>query len=78
MKKKLEGKNKWETRDFVVTSQRVLNLKKSNIQRQIPIENIQALTQCDVKEESQFIIHIKDDYDQHAVAERRDEIFKFI
>lgn len=63
----------------MLTNQKLYNVKKTELQRTIGIENIKALTKSlDPKRATSFIVHVKSEYDYQFDSEQRDDIFKQI
>ena len=54
-------------------------MKKAELKRTIPIENISALTKSlDPKRSTTFIVHVSKEYDYQFDSDKRDEIFEQI
>lgn len=66
-----------QERIFVVTENAIYNIKKKTVQRRIPIDKLEALTISTMS--SEFVIHIKDEYDYRLLSfERRQDIIESI
>ena len=63
----------------MLTNQKLYNVKKTELQRTIALENIKALTKSlDPKRATSFIVHVKSEYDYQFDSEQRDDIFNQI
>ena len=68
----------WQKRQLQLTTYRLLNLNGNFVNRNIPIEKIQALTKSTQENNKNFIIHIEDDYDSVFKCEDRDDLVESI
>ena len=56
----------------------MINLKRSDFQRAIPIPQIDFLTKKRKEKKLKFGVHIDGEYDYKIVCERRDELFLLV
>lgn len=68
-----------QERTLLLTNKKLYNVKKTEMQRAIALENIKALTKSqDPKRATSFIVHVASEYDYQFDSEQRDDIFKQI
>ena len=60
---------------MLLTNKNLYNIKKSAVQRRIYNDAIKAVTKVTKKNNKQFVIHIKNEYDYMYESEFRKEIF---
>lgn len=66
-----------QERSLVLTDNAIYNLKRNDIQRRIPYEKLESITKS--KLSSEFVLHIKDEYDYRFLSfNRRNEIIEKI
>jgi hypothetical protein len=59
----------------MLTNLNLYNIKKDQIQRKIAISSVKAVTKSTKKNNSEFVIHVKNEYDYRFESSNRDEIF---
>jgi len=69
--------NKWgmkQERDLLLTTEKIYNIKKKEVQRPISIKSIMACTKSVNAKELEFIIHVKNEYDYQFICQAREEL----
>jgi len=67
-----------QERTIVVTNQNVYNFHKKKIRRHVNIKDLAGLTKALNEKSSEFVIHVKNDYDyrmESSNRELRDKLF---
>lgn len=59
-----------------MTNHYLYNIKKTEVQRRIAIKSIKSVTKSTLPSNTQFIIHIKNEYDYMFESDFRKEIFE--
>ena len=67
-----------QDRTLLLTNQNLYNVKKDQIKRKIDINSIKAVTLSTKKDHSEFVVHIKSEYDYRYESDYRREIFDAI
>ena len=70
--------NRWnmkQERTFLLTNQYLYNIKKSEVQRRIAVNSIKGVTKSLLANNTQFVIHIQNEYDYMFESDSRKEIF---
>lgn len=66
-----------QERTFVVTVGAIYNIRKTSVQRRIPLEKLEALSLSTLS--SEFVLHVRDSYDYRMSSfERRKEIVEIL
>ena len=55
-----------------MTNHSLYNIKKDNIQRKIGVVSIKALTKSSKKDNLEFVVHIKNEYDYRFESDYRE------
>lgn len=69
--------NKWgmkQERDLLLTTEKLYNIKKKEVQRSIPIKHMLACTKSTAAKEQEFVVHVKSEYDYQFICPARDEL----
>lgn len=74
--KKYNRFNMKQDRTLLLTNSNLYNLKGSQVQRRINISSIKAATKSLKADNSQFIVHVKSEYDYQFESDFRKEIFE--
>ena len=67
--------NRWgmkQERTLLLTNHSLYNIKKDNIQRKIGVVSIKALTKSSKKDNLEFVVHIKNEYDYRFESDYRE------
>jgi len=64
-----------QTRDLLLTTQHIANVKDHQFQRRINLKSITAMTKSTENNNNEFICHVKDEYDYRFTCEKREELF---
>jgi len=70
--------NRWgmkQERTLLLTNQNLYNIKKDQVQRRISVDSIKAVTKSTKQDNTQFIVHVKNEYDYQFESDFRKEIF---
>lgn len=68
-----------QERTLMLTTLKLYNVKKTELQRTIHLDSVKALTMSlDAKRADSFIVHVQSEYDYQFDSSSRDEIFKQI
>ena len=68
-----------QERDLLLTTERIYNIKKKDVQRQIEISSIQACTKSkEGGKDPEFVIHVHNEYDYQFICPARDELITSI
>ena len=68
----------WQNRDFLLTTQRLINLNGTDLKRSIEITKIAALTKnIQAGNKTEFVVHVQGEYDYRFDSPKREEIFNF-
>ena len=67
-----------QTRNFMITSQRIWNLEKEELKRDIQLGKMLAITKSTKKGNNDFIIHVSDEYDYKFSSDVREEIIEVL
>jgi hypothetical protein len=73
--------NRWgmkQERTLLLTNLNLFNIKKDQIQRRIYLSSVKALTKSMNPNNSQFIVHVRSEYDYMYESDFRKEIFDAI
>jgi len=73
--------NRWgmrQDRFLLLTNQYLYNIKKDNVQRKISIGSIKAMTKSTKEDNTEFIVHVRSEYDYHFECDKRTEIFNAV
>ena len=73
--------NRWgmkQERTLLLTNQNLYNIKKDQVQRRINIQSVKAVTKSTNSNNTQFIVHVKSEYDYMYESDFRKEIFDAI
>ena len=66
----------WQNRDFLLTTQRLINLNGTDLKRSIEITKIAALTKnIQAGNKTEFVVHVQGEYDYRFDSPKREEIF---
>lgn len=66
-----------QERTLVITAGAVYNIRKTSVQRRIPLEKLEAMTLSNMS--SEFVFHVKDNYDYRMSSfEKRKEIVEIV
>ena len=61
-----------QERTLLLTNHSLYNIKKDAIQRKIGIMSVKSLTKSTKKENTEFVVHIKNEYDYRYESDYRD------
>lgn len=64
-----------QERYLLLTTHKLCNVKKREFQREIKINNINAMSKPQDPENKEFVCHVKDEYDYRFVCENREDLF---
>jgi len=67
-----------QTRNLLLTTQHLANVKDHEFQRRIAIKSIKAMTKSTQLNNNEFIVHVKDEYDYRFNCEKREELFEHL
>lgn len=63
-----------QQRYFLITNEKVYNIKKTKIKRSIPINNLSGITKNLQGSKREFTLHVNSEYDYRFQSDKRDEI----
>jgi len=61
-----------QERTLLLSNQSLYNIKKDAIQRKIGIASVKSLTKSTKKDNLEFVVHIKNEYDYRFESDYRD------
>jgi hypothetical protein len=64
-----------QERNLILTTNQIANIKGKGFQRSIRVQTIRALSRSTVKNDFDFIVHVKDEYDYRFICEDRELLF---
>lgn len=67
-----------QERYFIVTSEKIYNIKKNKIKRSILINDLSGLTKTLRGTRNEFTLHVNKEYDYRFASERREEIIRVL
>ena len=59
---------------MLLTTEKIYNIKKKEIQRSINIKAVQAFTKNKDSKDLEFVVHVKNEYDYQFICPARDEL----
>jgi len=59
-----------------LTTEKLCNVKKNEFQRVIKIANVRGVTKSTTKDNWEFVVHVRDEYDYRFICQVRDELFE--
>lgn len=65
-----------QDRFLLLTTDKLANVKKTEFQRSIKIPNILGVTKSTSKDNFEFVVHVRDEYDYRFMCNVRDELFE--
>jgi len=63
-----------QQRYFLITNEKVYNIKKTKIKRSIPLSNLSGITKNLQGSKREFTLHVNSEYDYRFQSDKRDEI----
>lgn len=60
---------------MLLSTDKLCNVKKTEFQRSIKIPNILGVTKSTSRDNFEFVVHVKDEYDYRFMCNVRDELF---
>lgn len=67
-----------QQRYFLITNEKIYNIKKTKIKRSIVINNLSGITKNLNGSKKEFTLHVNTEYDYRFTSDRRDEIMNII
>ena len=67
-----------QERMFIVTTERLYNLKKNKLKRFININKLNGLSKTMQAGKNEFAIHVQGEYDYRFICDRRDEVIEIL
>jgi Unconventional myosin tail, actin- and lipid-binding len=67
-----------QDRYFIVTTEKIYNLKKSKIKRSIAINDLSGISKTLKGTRNEFTLHVNKEYDYRFMSERREEIIHIL
>ena len=64
-----------QTRNLLLTTHHLANVKEHNFQRRIALKSIVSMTKSTEANNFEFICHVKNEYDYRFTCEKREELF---
>jgi len=64
-----------QTRNLLLTTHNLANVKEHQFQRRIGLRSITAMTKSTESGNNEFICHVKNEYDYRFTADKREELF---
>ena len=64
-----------QSRNLLLTTHNLANVKDHEFQRKIGLRTIKAMTKSTELNNNEFICHVKDEYDYRFVCDKREELF---
>jgi hypothetical protein len=76
--KKINMYNWTQERYFIVTSEKIYNIKKAKIKRSILLADLSGITKSLRGTRNEFTLHVNKEYDYRFMSERREEIIRVL
>ena len=67
-----------QTRNFLLTTHQICNVKDKAFQRSIRLSKVMGLTKSTEANNKEFVVHVKGEYDYRFICEMREEMFEHI
>jgi hypothetical protein len=67
-----------QERYFIVTSEKIYNIKKAKIKRSILLADLSGITKSLRGTRNEFTLHVNKEYDYRFMSERREEIIRVL
>lgn len=67
-----------QTRNLLLTTHQILNVKERVFQRNIRLQKVMALSKSTEAGNKEFVVHVKGEYDYRFICDQRDEMFEQI